>query len=68
VLPAIPVAMSRTLLGFATSALFMLALAVAISETRAQKIGRPRAYTTTMATLLVASTLSITAALLVGAA
>jgi hypothetical protein len=67
VLPAIPIAMSRSTLGYATAALFMLALAVAISELRAETSSRLRAYTTTLTILAIACGLSIVAAVLVGA-
>lgn len=65
--PALPVALVPGPVGYAASALFMLALAVTISEIRAAKTTRPRAYTTTLTILAVASGLSIAAALLVGA-
>lgn len=73
VLPAVPVVIVPGLLGYLTSGLLMLVLAVAISEARYESDrdesggSRLRAYTTTLTILLVASGLSIAAALAVGA-
>jgi hypothetical protein len=66
-LPAIPLAMTRSWAGYAGTAALITALAIAIAESRAED-GRIRAYVVTMTTIVISCGLAVISAFIVGIA